>query len=317
MANIFQGTLKQHGIRPVRRGAVETLQVNLGKRCNQACRHCHVDASPTRTESADDSVIDRILWLLARSPSVGTVDITGGAPELHPRFRELVSSARTLGRHVIDRCNLTILSEPGQEDTAEFLASQAVEVIASLPCYGPANVDRQRGAGVFDASISGIRRLNALGYGQPDSALKLNLVYNPLGGHLPPDQGELEADYRQRLQDDFGLSFNALYTITNMPIARFRQDLVRSGQLEDYLDLLQAAFNPAAVEGVMCRSMISVGYDGRLFDCDFNQMLNMALVQDVWSIDSFEEDVPSPIQTGTHCLGCTAGAGSSCGGALQ
>ena len=317
MADTFQSTLKQHGIRSVRRGAVETLQVNLGKRCNQACRHCHVDASPTRTESADSSVIDRILWLLARSPRVRTVDITGGAPELHPRFRELVRTARTLGRHVIDRCNLTILSEPGQEDTAEFLASQSVEVIASLPCYGPENVDRQRGSGVFDASISGIRQLNALGYGQPDSALKLNLVYNPLGAHLPPDQGGLEADYRQRLQDDFGLCFNALYTITNMPIARFRHDLARNGQLEAYLGLLQAAFNPAAVEGVMCRSMISVGYDGRLFDCDFNQMLDMSLVQDVWSIDSFEEDVPSSIQTGTHCLGCTAGAGSSCGGALQ
>ena len=207
--------------------------------------------------------------------SIHTVDITGGAPELHPNFRSLVRSVRALDRHVMDRCNLTILSEPGQEHTAQFLAEHRVEVVASLPCYGPINVDQQRGDGVFEASIVGIQQLNALGYGHPDSPLKLNLVYNPLGPTLPPSQEQLERAYKRRLWEDFGLRFNALYTITNMPIARFRRDLDRKGELTHYLDVLRSAFNPAAVDGVMCRSMLSVGYDGRLFDCDFNQMLDM------------------------------------------
>jgi len=317
MSNAFQRALTQHRIQPLRRTGVETLQVNLGKRCNQACRHCHVDASPTRTEAASDSVIARIIWLLERSASIHTVDITGGAPELHPGFRRLVQSARALNLHVMDRCNLTILSEPGQEDTASFLAEHEVEVVASLPCYGPENVDRQRGSGVFDASIAGLQQLNALGYGRADSPLKLNLVYNPLGATLPPDQAGLEADYKARLFDDYGVRFNALYTITNMPIARFRADLERQGHLKNYLDRLEHAFNPAAVAGVMCRSMLSVGHDGRLFDCDFNQMLDMDIGPNIWTIESLVEDVPTGIQTDAHCLGCTAGAGSSCGGALQ
>ena len=317
MTNAFQRTLRQHGLSPIRRGAVETVQVNLGRRCNQACRHCHVDASPTRTEAASDSVIARILWLLERSPSTRIVDITGGAPELHPAFKELVRSARGMDLHVIDRCNLTILSEPGQEDTAEFLAAHSVEVVASLPCYGSDNVDQQRGNGVFEASIAGLRQLNRLGYGQPDSPLTLNLVYNPLGPALPPDQEGLQSAYKARLMEDFGVRFNSLYTITNMPISRFRRDLVRHGQLDTYTELLENAFNPAAVSGVMCRGMLSVGYDGRLFDCDFNQMLDMDVGRDIWEIDSLCENVPTGIRTDSHCLGCTAGAGSSCGGALQ
>ena len=314
MSNAFQRTLSQHCIQPLRRTGVETLQVNLGKRCNQACRHCHVDASPTRTEVASDSVIARIIWLLERSASIHTVDITGGAPELHPGFRMLVQSARALNLHVMDRCNLTILSEPGQEDTASFLAEHEVEVVASLPCYGPENVDRQRGSGVFDASIAGLQQLNALGYGRADSPLKLNLVYNPLGATLPPDQAGLEADYKARLFRDYGVRFNALYTITNMPIARFRADLERQGHLKNYLDRLENAFNPAAVAGVMCRSM-SAWVDGRLFDCDFNQMLDMDIGPDIWTIELGW--VCPQDRTDAHCLGCTAGAGSSCGGALQ
>lgn len=317
MTNAFEATLRGHAVAPIRRDRVSTLQVNLGKRCNQACRHCHVDASPSRTEAAATDVIDRIVWLLERSPNIHTVDITGGAPELHPNFRSLVRSVRALDRHVMDRCNLTILSEPGQEHTAQFLAEHRVEVVASLPCYGPVNVDQQRGDGVFEASIVGIQQLNALGYGHPDSPLKLNLVYNPLGPTLPPSQEQLERAYKRRLWEDFGLRFNALYTITNMPIARFRRDLDRKGELTHYLDVLRSAFNPAAVDGVMCRSMLSVGYDGRLFDCDFNQMLDMDIGRTIWTIDSLGEEVSESVRTDTHCLGCTAGAGSSCGGALQ
>ncbi len=317
MPHAFQRALSTHSLKPIQRGEVRILQVNLGKRCNQACRHCHVDASPARTEAASDEVISRIIWLITQTPSIHTIDITGGAPELHPGFRRLVRSARAADRHVMDRCNLTILEEPGQEDTADFLAEHGVEVVASLPCYGPENVDQQRGQGVFEASITALRRLNKLGYGQPDSPLTLNLVYNPLGPALPPDQTSLETAYKTSLSANFDVRFNALYTITNMPISRFKRDLEQRGQLEGYLALLQDAFNPAAVDGVMCRSMLSVGYDGRLFDCDFNQMLDMDTGKSIWDIETFNEGSIRGIRTAEHCLGCTAGAGSSCGGSLQ
>ncbi len=317
MHHAFQRALRTHSLKPLQRDKVQTLQVNLGKRCNQACRHCHVDASPARTEAASAEVISRIISMIAQTPSITTVDITGGAPELHPGFRSLVRSVRAAGRHVMDRCNLTILEESGQEDTADFLAQQGVEVVASLPCYSPENVDQQRGRGVFDASITALKRLNQLGYGQPDSPLTLNLVYNPLGPALPPDQASLEMAYKKSLEDNFGVRFNALYTITNMPISRFKRDLEQRGQLEGYLVLLEDAFNPAAVDGVMCRSMLSVGYDGRIFDCDFNQMLGMDTGKSIWDIETFNEDAIGGIRTGEHCLGCTAGAGSSCGGAIQ
>ena len=318
--NEFERTLAAHSIHPLTRPAPHTLQLNLGKRCNQVCRHCHVDADPHRTESMDESTMDRLLTVLQASPSIRTVDITGGAPELHPCFRRLVVSARRMGHHVIDRCNLTVLSLDGQRDTAAFLAQHAVEVIASLPCYGPKNVDRQRGKGTFNQSIDGLRQLNALGYGTTDSGLILNLVYNPIGAFLPPDQETLEQDYKQQLSRDFGVTFNHLYTITNMPIARFKSDLSRSGDFTTYIDLLRTNFNPSAVEALMCKDLINISYDGGLFDCDFNQMLALTSTgtpRTIWDIDSFDSVSGNPIATDTHCLGCTAGAGSSCGGALQ
>jgi radical SAM/Cys-rich protein len=244
------------------RRPLDTLQVNIGRRCNQACRHCHVEASPIRTENMDFSTIDRLLALLSDAPTVQTVDITGGAPELNPSFRHFVREIRGMGKAVIDRCNLTVLLEPGQQDTPEFLAHHRVQVTASLPCYTIGNVDRQRGGGVFDKSIAALRRLNALGYGMPDSDLKLNLVYNPLGAFLPPDQAKLEADYKRELRNNLGIEFSALFTITNMPIKRFLNDLIRQDRLDAYMALLSESFNPAAAEGVMCRSLVSIGCDG-------------------------------------------------------
>jgi radical SAM/Cys-rich protein len=261
----------------------------------------------------------RVLELLAASPGVGTLDLTGGAPELHPEFRDLVAEARRLGRRVIDRCNLTVLFEPGQEDTAEFLARHEVEVVASLPCYTAENVDGQRGRGVFDGSIAGLQRLNALGYGRPGSPLRLDLVYNPTGPSLPPAQAELEARYRAELGERFGLEFHRLLTLTNMPIRRFAHALHREGRYADYLGLLVNHFNAATVPHLMCRELVSVDYLGRIYDCDFNQMLELPVPGDartIWDVDDLAALAGAPIATGAHCFGCTAGAGSSCGGAL-
>jgi len=313
----FAQTL-QHG--PLRRTPLEILQINLGKRCNQACSHCHVDAGPLRTESMASETLDQLLALLAGAPGVHTVDITGGAPELHPEFRRLVREARALGRKVIDRCNLTVLSEPGHADTAAFLADQGVSVVASLPCYTADNVDKQRGLGVFGRSIDGLLALNALGYGQPGSGLTLDLVYNPGGPFLPPAQAGLHADYTRRLQSDFGVVFNQLFTITNMPIKRWAAQLRRQGRLAEYMQLLVDAFNPAAAAGVMCRNTLSVGHDGRLYDCDFNQMLELGLAGGTHHVSDLVDLAPietHAIATDDHCFGCTAGAGSSCGGALD
>lgn len=302
------------------RAPLETLQINLGKRCNQACHHCHVDAGPLRTEQMDTATLNRLLELLAASPGVGTVDVTGGAPELHPEFRRLVREARAMGKAVIDRCNLTVLQEAGQVDTAAFLAAHQVRIVASLPCYTSDNVDRQRGKGVFARSVAALRELNALGYGVEGTGLVLDLVYNPGGATLPGPQAGLEGDYKRRLAAEHGISFNHLLTLTNMPISRFLWDLERSGKLEVYLELLVQAFNPVAAEAVMCRSLVSVGWDGRLYDCDFNQMLELPVpgaARNIWDLSSFEALDGADIQVDTHCYGCTAGAGSSCGGALS
>jgi radical SAM/Cys-rich protein len=318
-ADPFDATLRRHGL-DLRRRPITTLQVNVGKVCNQACRHCHVEAGPNRTEAMDRPTAERVLALLdgPGGEHVQTLDVTGGAPELNPQFRFLVEGATARGRSVIDRCNLTVLLEPGQEDTAAFLAAHRVRVVASLPCYGPENVDRQRGGGVFEKSIAALKRLNALGYGRGDG-LVLDLVYNPLGPSLPPAQAGLEAAYKQRLAEDFGVVFDHLLTLANLPVKRFRQDLERDGRLEGYMDLLCGAFNPATVEGLMCRDLLSIGWDGRLHDCDFNQMLDMPLGEGpatIFEVDDLATLNGAPIATGDHCYGCTAGAGSSCGGAL-
>ena len=303
----------------LRRGRLDTLQVNLGYRCNQSCSHCHVGAGPSRTEMMAAETMALVPAVL-RARDITCLDLTGGAPELHPGFRDLVRQARGLGVAVIDRCNLTILSEPGQEGLAAFLAQQGVKVVASLPCYSAGNVDRQRGDGVFARSLEGLRQLNALGYGDPDAGLELDLVYNPQGPQLPPPQAALEADYRRELADRFGLRFNRLFTITNMPIQRFAAVLEQQGQLESYRALLRQHDNPANLEQVMCRSTISVDWQGYLYDCDFNQMLDLpagsgprAHLRQLLEGDPDGE----PIAVADHCFGCTAGAGSSCGGALS
>lgn len=309
--NQFDRKLADHGL-ALRRERLRTLQLNVGRKCNQACRHCHVDAAPWRTEMIDRQTAERIGdWIKAHRPEI--VDITGGAPELSEFFRFFVEVAHGAGAHVIDRNNLTILEEPGFEDLPDFLARHEVEVIASLPCYTADNVNKQRGNGVFDKSIRGLRKLNAAGYG---TRLPLHLIYNPLGATLPPAQAELEADYKEALQRDHGIFFNQLYTLTNQPIARFAEDLRKQGQWDAYLELLANSFNPETVEGLMCRSTLSVDYRGRLYDCDFNQMLDMALPMYLWDItpDWLEN---RSIQTGVHCLACTAGSGSSCTGALN
>lgn len=315
----FTAALQRHGLGPLRREPVTVLQVNLGKRCNMACRHCHVGAGPTRSEMMDRAIAERVVALLDASPGVTTVDITGGAPELNPNFRWLVQQARRRGLQVLDRCNLTVLLEPGMEDLADFLAAHQVEVVASLPCYLAENVDQQRGRGAFERSIRALRLLNRLGYGLPGSNLRLGLVYNPGGPSLPPSQAGLEEAYRQQLGERFGLSFSYLLTITNMPIARFADDLARAGRDVEYMNLLVGSFNPATVPGLMCRSLVSVDWRGRLFDCDFNQMLELGAptagtIHDIDSLDAFEGQ---PVATGPHCFGCTAGAGSSCSGALD
>jgi radical SAM/Cys-rich protein len=304
----------------IRRGHVDTLQVNLGYRCNQSCVHCHVNAGPNRTEEMDGETIDLVLAFLARR-RIPTLDVTGGAPELNPHFRRLVAAARDMNVHVMDRCNLSILEVPGQEDLGEFLAGQRAEIVASMPCYLLENVDRQRGKGVFDASIRGLQRLNALGYGHPETGLVLNLVYNPQGPSLPPPQAALEADYRRGL-GTHGIAFNHLFTLANMPIQRFGSMLISKGQFAGYLALLREAHRDENLDGVMCRSLISVDYRGILYDCDFNQMLDLPLAwakrERVHLSELLDAEVTgNPIRVAGHCYGCTAGQGSSCGGALH
>ncbi|GIW87554.1 MAG: radical SAM/Cys-rich domain protein [Isosphaeraceae bacterium] len=314
----FHDTLAAHGLGPLRANGIATLQVNLGKTCNQTCRHCHVDAGPDRREQMDRETMQLCLDALATA-SIRVLDITGGAPEMNPHFRWFVAAARALGVHVIDRCNLTILLAPGFQDLPEFMAQHRVEIVASLPCYLPHNTDAQRGDGVFDRSIEALRRLNALGYGHSGSGLLLTLVYNPIGPSLPPDQATLEAAYRHHLMSSYGIIFNRLYTLTNMPISRFLEELVRERRLADYMQVLIDAFNPVTVSGLMCRSMLSVGWDGRLFDCDFNQMLDLPLAEG-WPRHIREFSAARLgerlVMVGPHCFGCTAGAGSSCQGSV-
>ncbi|MBI3937383.1 MAG: arsenosugar biosynthesis radical SAM protein ArsS [Betaproteobacteria bacterium] len=304
----------------IRRRRLETLQVNMGYRCNQSCVHCHVNAGPTRTEMMSRETVSELISFLKVS-AVKVLDLTGGAPELNPHFRSLVLAARNLGVHVMDRCNLTVLEQPGQEDLAQFLAAEQVEVVASLPCYLEENVDRQRGKGVFESSIRALRALNALGYGRSDSGLVLNLVYNPQGPTLPPEQGRLEADYRRHLGGKFGVAFNRLFVLTNMPIQRFGSMLISKGRFESYMELLKSAYQPENLESVMCRTLLSVDWRGHVYDCDFNQMLGLPLAwrgrPRVHLRDLMGAELEgNPIVVKDHCYGCTAGQGSSCGGAL-
>jgi len=317
--NRFARRLRQHGL-PLRHTRTEVLQINVGKLCNLTCIHCHVNAGPKRKEIMTRATMDQVIDWLAKT-DIPTVDITGGAPEMVPDFKYLVGRLKALTppRHIIDRCNLTILLEAGYEDYASFLAKHQVEIIASMPCYSARNVNEQRGEGVFDASIKALQLLNSLGYGiRPE--LPLHLVYNPNGAFLPGPQEELEADYKRELKEHFGIVFNKLYTITNLPIARFASYLKNNNLLGDYMALLNDAFNPATVNGLMCRNTISVSWQGEVFDCDFNQMLKMRW-NDVeqglhlWEVDPAQVE-HREILTGDHCFGCTAGAGSSCGGAL-
>jgi radical SAM/Cys-rich protein len=315
----FEEKLIQIGCSPLRACGVETLQVNVGKFCNQTCRHCHVDAGPTRTEMMTRETAEQVVDVLRRL-AIPTVDITGGAPELNPNFEYLVKESRTLRRRIIDRSNLTVFFVEGKQYLPDFLRDHQVEITASLPCYLEKNVEAQRGRGVYARSVEALQKLNALGYGRPGTGLQLNLVYNPIGPSLPPPQKQLEDDYRRHLGEQFGIVFNNLYTITNMPISRFLTDLVRHGNYDRYMDLLLEEFNPQTVNGVMCRTMVSVGWDGALYDCDFNQMLEMpinhGLPQHIRDFDAFLLG-RREIRTGSHCFGCTAGSGSSCGGALD
>jgi radical SAM/Cys-rich protein len=315
----FDLRLNQAGILPLRATRITVLQLNVGKLCNQTCRHCHVDAGPDRTESMSRETAEQCIQALAKT-DIPAVDITGGAPELNPHFRWLVEQVRGLGRHVMDRCNLTILLLPAQADLPEFLASHRVEIIASLPSYNAVQTDAQRGDGIFDKSIAALRLLNRLGYGRPDSGLALNLVYNPVGAFLPPTQSAIEAQFRKELRRRHGVEFTHLYTITNMPISRFLEFLVNSGNYDEYMARLANAFNPAAAAGVMCRYTLSVGWDGRLYDCDFNQMLDLPVDHGAPShIRDFDTTRlhQRHIVTRNHCYGCTAGSGSSCGGSVM
>ena len=304
----------------IQRNRVETLQVNLGYKCNQSCLHCHVNAGPTRTEAMSRETVFEVITFLKAS-GIRTLDITGGAPELNPHFRLLVKAARDIGVRVLDRCNLTILHEPGQQTLANFLRDHAVEIVASLPCYLQENVDRQRGKGVFDASIRALQLLNEKGYGTPGSSLKLSLVYNPQGAVLPPAQGPLETDYRKHLSEHFGIVFSELYVLTNMPIQRFGSTLISKGHFEHYMDLLKNAYQPDNLHSVMCRSLLSVNWRGTVYDCDFNQMLGLPLIWKNKPRTHLRELMGAdlehnPIVVKDHCYGCTAGQGSSCAGAL-
>ncbi len=305
----------------LRRGRLESLQVNLGYKCNQQCLHCHVNAGPNRREMMTRETVDEVLALLQAS-QVRTLDVTGGAPELNPHFRDLVRAARAMAVQVIDRCNLTILEEPGQEDLAEFLAASGVEIVASLPCYLKENVEAQRGKGVFDASIRALQRLNALGYGSAGSGLVLNLVYNPQGPSLPPPQQALEDDYRRVLREQYQVEFNHLLTLTNVPVQRFGSMLISKGQFDDYMHTLKAAYRPENLPNVMCRTLLSIDWQGFVYDCDFNQMLHLPAGLNhgapVHVRELLKRDVTgAPIAVMDHCYACTAGQGSSCGGALS
>lgn len=315
----FSDKLAAHGVLPLFRKRLATLQINVGKVCNQTCTHCHVDAGPRRRESMTYETASQVIDFLGRS-EVKTLDITGGAPEMNPHFRMLVVEARKLDKHVIDRCNLTILLANGYADLPEFLATQQVSVIASLPCYLEENCDAQRGNGVFAKSIAAIRRLNKLGYAQPHSSLQLDLVYNPTGLGLPPEQRKLEAAYKSELETRYGIQFNNLLTITNMPISRFLDDLLRRNKYAEYLDKLLQSFNPDTVDNLMCRSLLSVDWNGFIYDCDFNQMLDLAVSDGEGRIyiSHLTDDLLAkrPIRTANHCYGCTAGCGSSCSGSL-
>lgn len=303
----------------IKRGQLETLQVNLGYLCNQSCLHCHVNAGPTRKENMMQETVEDVIRFL-RDNNIKKLDLTGGAPELNPHFRRLVSTTYDMGIHIIDRCNLTVLHEPGQEDTTDFLAQHNVEVVASLPCYLEENVDGQRGDGVFQTSVAAIKSLNLVGYGLAGNGLELNLMYNPIGPHLPPPQSQLEQDYKRELNNRYGIVFNNLFTLTNMPIKRFGSTLVSKGEFSSYMDLLKESYQSSNLPTVMCRSLISVDWQGYIYDCDFNQMLDLPMIQsgkkshlnDI-SSESLED---KSIIIADHCYGCTAGQGSSCGGAL-
>lgn len=341
----FSEVLADHHLAPLRRRSVRTLQVNVGKLCNQACHHCHVEAGPKRTEIMTAATAQEIVARIAASPRTEVLDLTGGAPELCPSFRYLVESARDLGLRVLVRCNLTVIYEADMQWLPRFYADNRVNLVCSLPCYTEANVEQQRGKGVFGKSIAALQTLNALGYGRGVSGLELDLVYNPVGAFLPPPQAELEAKYREELRRMFSIDFNRLFTITNMPIKRFAEQLTRSGGHAEYMGLLVNHFNPATVEDLMCRDMLSVGWDGALYDCDFNQMLEISALPSragdgagdgreskenreprearnvrrrptVFDLESFDAMADTQIRTGSHCFGCTAGAGSSCGGEL-
>ena len=319
--NRFGEKLGAHSL-SLRRARPEIVQVNVGKLCNLTCMHCHVNAGPKRKEIMTRDTIDRIINWLTKT-DIPIVDLTGGAPEMIPDFRYFITQigALQLPRHIIDRCNLTILLKPGYEDLGEFLAINKVEIIASMPCYSAENVNAQRGQGVFEASIAALQLLNSLGYGT-DPDLPLHLVYNPVGAFLPPSQDELEADYKRELKKQFGIVFNKLYALSNLPIGRFASYLRRSGRLEEYIQVLIQGFNPATISGLMCRNTISVGWRGEVYDCDFNQQLGMQWSGNggsrqvfLWNIDPDSLE-GRDIMTGDHCFGCTAGAGSSCGGAI-
>jgi len=317
----FDSVVNRHGVVRLQRESAGTVQINVGKLCNQACHHCHVEAGPKRTEIMSEATAERVLALLGDSSVVATVDLTGGAPELNPAFRRLVSQARALGLRVIDRCNLTVLFEEGMEWLPEFLSEHRVELVCSLPCYSAENVDQQRGGGVFDKSIRALQQLVEIGYGSPSSGLTLNLVYNPTGASLPPPQAELEATYREQLRERFSIEFNSLLTITNVPIKRFADQLQRWGEWERYMGLLVNHFNPDTLDRLMCRNLVSIGWEGNLYDCDFNQVLEISLSSEgrklsLSDIQSFDELSGTTITTGDHCFACTAGTGSSCGGAL-
>lgn len=314
----FNKKLLEHQI-DLKRTSVDILQVNLGKLCNQACHHCHVEAGPLRTEIMSEKTIDRVIELMTKSPGLKTLDLTGGAPEMNPNFKKLVFAARAMNIEVIDRCNLTIFYEPGFEDIPQFLKDQKVHVVASMPCYTKSNVDKQRGTGVFDKSIEGLKLLNSLGFGIEGTELKLDLVYNPGGAFLPGPQLKLESDYKRELKEFFNLEFNQLYTITNMPIKRFLKDLNRQGKYDEYMNLLVDNFNPHAANAVMCKSLISIGWNGEIYDCDFNQMLELpvnAQKKSLWDIQKLDDLKNINIALANHCYGCTAGSGSSCGGTL-
>jgi radical SAM/Cys-rich protein len=313
----FDAMLERHDVGRLQTADIEVLQINVGKLCNQTCAHCHVDAGPDRTENMTRETAEKVVELLRRHP-IPKLDITGGAPELNPNFRYLVEEAHALGRHVMDRSNLTVLLIRSQDDLAEFLARHRVEVLASLPSFRQAGTDAQRGVGVFEKSITALRKLNSVGYGR-DEGLTLNLVHNPVGAFLPGNQVSLERDYKRELQSRFGIVFDNLYTITNMPISRFLEFLERSGNLDGYMDLLVKSFNPAAADAVMCRSQVSIGWDGMVYDCDFNQMLDLPVGNGAPKtlVDLLESgDLRRTIVTARHCYGCTAGSGSSCGGAV-